>query len=271
MYTIDKSLSQQRFNNAAKSYDAFADIQNQVLIALMDQCRSDIEGSQLILDLGSGTGNGTSMLAEKFSRARVLQLDFAIEMLKQSRLKNTKTHINDYICADIDKLPLSNGCFDMVFSSLTMQWCVDLHQLLSDLKAALKPSGEFVFSSVAKGSLNELQDSWLSVDNDEHVNHFHHPDTLQHYLGEAGFEQIELKTRTMTCFYPDTMTLLHALKGLGVTNSLSGQRKSLTGKNRFQSFIKHLAGKKQSEGIPLTYKVILASARSHAGDVEKSI
>src|SRR5690606_16978167 len=62
------------------------------------------------------------------------------------------------VCADIAALPFPDHCFDMVFSSLTLQWVASqqLEETLTALTRHLKPGGMLAVAIIGDGSLQEL-------------------------------------------------------------------------------------------------------------------
>ena len=60
---------------------------------------------------------------------------------------------------------------------------------------------------------------------------------------------------TQTLHYPDTLTLLHSLKALGV-NTLLENNKGLLTRQKLTKLIQAYERLRQPEGLPLTYQVI---------------
>ncbi len=66
-----------------------------------------------ILDAGCGTGLLALHILEICGHGRVVELDFAIEMLRQSARKRIDDRI-ERVCADALALPFPDACFDAV-------------------------------------------------------------------------------------------------------------------------------------------------------------
>ena len=79
------------------------------------------------------------------------------------------------------------------FSSLAIQWCRDPRVLFSEIKRSLKPGGLFVFSSLLNGTLEELQLSWASVDEHQHVNQFLTLDDYRRAIEQSGCQIVDLE------------------------------------------------------------------------------
>ena len=112
-----------------------------------------------ILDIGSGTGAHVKRLLEITRAKKILELDHSESMLKISKDKKLNKLLS--CCADMHNLPLSsNFKFDLVFSNLAIQWCLNLDKLLLDISDLLSKRGLIVFSSVLSGSLKEISESF---------------------------------------------------------------------------------------------------------------
>ena len=106
-----------------------------------------------ILDAGCGPGRYIARLAS--DQIRVVGIDFSINMIKLARYQNKgKDQYCDFIVADLEHIPLRDGCFDTVI-------CVDtLHHLPKDsrrraimeLGRVLKKEGELIID--VKNKLN---------------------------------------------------------------------------------------------------------------------
>ncbi len=81
--SIDKQQARRAFNKAAATYDAVAELQNEIgdrLIERLDYVRLQ---PARILDLGAGTGVFSGALLKRYRRADVVALDIAENMLQQ--------------------------------------------------------------------------------------------------------------------------------------------------------------------------------------------
>lgn len=96
------------------------------------------------LDLGCGFGWHTRWAAEN-GASRVVGLDASQKMLDRA-LATTNHPAVEYRLADLDHLSLDGETFDIVFSSLTLHYVNDLHQLFRATRAATNNGGSIVFN-----------------------------------------------------------------------------------------------------------------------------
>jgi malonyl-CoA O-methyltransferase len=253
------------FNKASGQYDEHAFLQKEIATRL-DAKLNVISGeSNVILDLGAGTGLLSKQLSKRFPDSQLICLDFA-----QLSLKNNPS--SNKICADAYQLPLADNSVDMVISSLMMQWCPDLKQLFSEIHRVLKNDGLILFSTFGPDTLKELKKSWSVVDSEAHVNTF----TDMHDIGDqmlgAGFQSPVMEMETLTLTYQTVTDLLRDLKAIGA-QTVNTRSKSLMGKDKFQLMIKMYESYRKDGKLPATYEVIYGHAwkrTSSLGTIEIS-
>jgi ubiquinone/menaquinone biosynthesis C-methylase UbiE len=96
-----------------------------------------------VMDLGCGFG-WFCRWAQERGAARVLGLDISEKML--ARAQSVPMPGITYEKADIERLNLSEGSFDLVYSSLAFHYVNDIAGLFTTVHRALVPGGHFVFS-----------------------------------------------------------------------------------------------------------------------------
>lgn len=260
-YEIDIKRVRHAFNIASKNYDVFSLLQQTVVDRLIESFEHIKIKPSLILDLGSGTGYGSKHLKQQFKKAQVYQTDLSVQMLRSSRKQSPRFFSKDrFLCADANQIPLPNNSFDLVFSSLMLQWCNDPDAVFAEIKRVLKPGGVFLFTSFGPDTLKELRESWRQVDNDVHVNAF----TDMHDIGDSlvrnGMDAPVLSVEHIVLTYDECKQLMRELKNIGAHNVNNGRRKTLTGKQRLQKVIKHYESYRQDNKLPATYEVIYGHA-----------
>ena len=244
---VNKQAVADAFSRAAISYENAAQLQRDVgeeLLALAAPYLK--EAGKVVVDAGCGTGY--------FSRhwraqgKKVIALDLSEGMLSRARELDSA---DEYVPGDIERLPFADNSVDICFSNLAVQWCNALPRALEEMHRVTRNGGLVLFSTLAEGSLNELAAAWMKVDGRRHVNQFLTPDKIAEacapYRHEVTFSDHVAQ-------FPDVMSLLRSLKGIGATHIKNGRLGGLGGRERLQLLDKHYA---RRDGIlPLNYRLV---------------
>ncbi len=97
-----------------------------------------------IVDLGCGYGWFCRWARAQGAR-RVVGIDVSHKMLERARATTTDPRIL-YLRADLERLALAAGRFDLAYSSLALHYVEDLAGVFASLAAALVAGGRLVFS-----------------------------------------------------------------------------------------------------------------------------
>ncbi|MFA0569841.1 malonyl-ACP O-methyltransferase BioC [Vibrio gallaecicus] len=249
----DKNAIAEAFGKAATTYDKHAEFQRDVGHRLLDKLPNDLSGLK-VLDLGCGTGYFSYQLLSR--GADVVCVDLSQEMLNQSKLR-CGDQISSYQQADAEQLPFENQSFDIVFSSLALQWCDDLSVPLREIKRVTKRGGSVLFSTLLDGSLFELQKSWNKIDTHQHVNNFISENQVKIALAQSSCEAHQLDLPSITVWYDTALELMRDLKGIGATH-VSGRSHGLTSRRMLQLVEKEYREFQSHQGfLPATYQVCL--------------
>jgi malonyl-CoA O-methyltransferase len=260
-HETDRDVVSRNFNAAAVRYDKVAVLQHTVGERLLERLALMRIDPARILDLGSGTGTGARQLAKRFRRARVVQLDFAEQMLKSSgRLARWFRFRRACVCADATSLPFPADAFGLVYSNLMLQWCNEPMRVFAEAWRVTRPGGLFIFTSFGPDTLLELRDSWSMIDNDAHVNAFLDMHDIGDALIRSGFVHPVMECERFTLTYADVRTLCRELKLLGAGNANRGRRRTLTGKDRLTRAVQAYEKFRVGSLLPATYEVIYGHA-----------
>ena len=147
----------------AASYDKVADPQVRWGAEVLE--RLPIEGNEVVLDAGCGTGRVTELLLARLPRGRVVALDASAAMLEQARARlATFGDQVSYVQADLERpLPLAEPV-DAVLSTATFHWVMDHDALLANLAAVLRPGGRLVAQCGGFGNIARFIEVASSVD-----------------------------------------------------------------------------------------------------------
>ncbi|HEC8330403.1 TPA: malonyl-ACP O-methyltransferase BioC [Providencia rettgeri] len=247
----DKQKIAAAFGRAATRYDAIANYQQTAGEQLLNKLKSTLFATQVnmplrVLDAGCGTGFFSQKL--KHQGHTVTALDLSSGMLDVAKSKNAA---DEYLCADIESIPTHSAQFDVVFSNLSIQWCENLHGALSELYRVTKRGGVIVFTTLAEHSLNELSKAWQLLDEYSHVNTFLSPQAI---TSSCQTWRHELSFQKDTLYFPDLISLLNSLKGIGATYLTEGRQTGLMTRKRLQQLA--LAYPMAHQGLPLTYQTV---------------
>jgi len=224
---LDKDSVKKTFNRAAKRYNKSAILQDEVLRRLLQRLQYIRLNPESIIDIGCGTGKAINGLREHYSRSKIVCMDMAFSMLgeacKQYGVLRKKRLVN----ADMERLPFADGSFDLLFSSLALQWANDLPATLADLARIGRQEGLLMFATFGPSTLSELRDSWFEIDRKPHVHQFVDMHDIGDALMAAGFSQPVVDAETIRLEYSSFREVLNDLKDIGASNADRNRRRGL--------------------------------------------
>ncbi len=208
-----------RFDAAAVTYDRFAPLQRLVAGRLADRIAASVPDpgrSMRILEVGCGTGLLTQALRRCLPAAIIVATDLSPAMLRACRARLPDDDRLLLLAADAAQ-PAVAGGFDLVCSSLALQWLDDPHASLAVLARLLAPGGFLHVATLAAGTL----DGWRAAHRSEGLadgglDH-PHPDRLAATGGSWDLE-------TVAVSYPDGLAFLRGLRGIGADLAPEGRR-----------------------------------------------
>ncbi len=101
-----------------------------------------------ILDLATGTGWGSRVIAQRFPGAKVTGADIADQMLEYARSAATTMKLDiDYQHADAEKLPFADASFDGVVSSFGVMFVGNPEAAAAELARVIKKGGRLVLAT----------------------------------------------------------------------------------------------------------------------------
>lgn len=254
---LDKKKVAQSFSRAAATYDSVAQLQRDIGTQLFEQLPYNLAAQSLVLDLGSGTGFFTRQLAAKYPESQIVGLDIAEGMLHYAA---EQCEGISWLCSDAELLPITDNSVDIIFSSLAIQWCNNLPQLMAELARVLKPRGQLHIATLGPCTLRELKSAWQQVDNYVHVNHFQSQQALIASIDSSQLILDNVQQGNRTLHYDRLSELTRELKALGAHNINSGKPEGLTGRSRLLAFKSAYESFRSSQGLPATYDVIYLQA-----------
>jgi malonyl-CoA O-methyltransferase len=119
----------------------------------------DLPENPRVLEIGCGTGLLTQALADSFPGADWLASDIAPAMVERARERFGPDPRYRFALLDGEHPRLDEPPFDLICSSLAVQWFDDLQAGLERLFRLLRPGGHLAFSTLAEGSFAEWRDA----------------------------------------------------------------------------------------------------------------
>jgi len=265
-YWIDKARVKASFDRAATSYDAAAVLQREVRERMLSRLEFVKLAPQAILDAGCGTGHASQALARRFTKSRIVSLDIAMGMLKETRANQSALKRllglgrQSLVAGDIEQLPLADSSVELVWSNLAVQWCNDLDTAFKETHRVLKPGGLFSFSTFGPDTLKELRASTSADPDHVHVSRFIDMHDIGDALVRAGYSAPVLDVERFVLTYDDVRAVMHDLKAIGAHNAAAGRSRGLQGKGFLQKLTDNYEKYRKDGKLPATFEVVYAHA-----------
>lgn len=147
-----------------------------------------LNGTELILDLGSGIGGPSRYLAKTFG-CRVTGLDLTPEFCRVATMLAERTGLADkldYREGDALATLLPAQSFDVVWSQAMAMNIADRDQLYAEIRRVLKPGGRYAFSDVISGPAGTPHFP-VPFARDASISFLLTAETTRHKLEAAGF------------------------------------------------------------------------------------
>lgn len=257
---LSKHKIRRAFDRAADSYDAAAVLQKEVCRRLLEKLEYTRLSPQLILDAGVGTGEAVAPLMQRYKKSRLVALDLSERMLSRALAHGRLMRKPELVCADIEQLPFCENSFDLVFSSLALQWCNDLPATLRELLRVLRPGGLLMFATFGPDTLRELRACWQTIDDAVHVNQFTDMHDVGDELLRSGFADPVMEAETITVNYESVDMLMADLRAIGANATAQGGRAGLTTPAVLSRLRQAYERYRQQNQLPATYEVVYGHA-----------
>src|SRR6187431_365514 len=106
------------------------------------------KSGEQILDLATGTGWGSRIIAQRFPGVRLTGADIADQMLDHARSAARKQELDiEYLHADAEKLPFADGAFDAVISTFGVMFTGKPEAAAAELARVVRKGGRVVLST----------------------------------------------------------------------------------------------------------------------------
>jgi demethylmenaquinone methyltransferase/2-methoxy-6-polyprenyl-1,4-benzoquinol methylase len=119
-----------------------------------------LKSDSSLLDIGTGTGELAREALTKFPQAKVIAVDFTLEMMRIGRRNGSLK----FSSADALYLPFDDSLFDAVISGFLMRNVIDLQKALREQHRVLKNGGCIVILDTTRPKKNILSPLiWLHM------------------------------------------------------------------------------------------------------------
>ena len=143
--SIKTTLVQKVFSDVAKNYDLMNDLMSLGSHRLWKRELIDIMNIQItdnIIDVGSGTGDLVNLIIKKNLKNDVYSVDLNKEMLKYGKMRFKSKKIK-FVNANAENLPFNDNYFDKYIISFCLRNVTDIKKALEEALRVLKPGGIF--------------------------------------------------------------------------------------------------------------------------------
>lgn len=205
-----------RFDRAAL-YDDHARVQPEVARGLADMIAAlPLPPAARVLEIGCGTGAlPDAVLGRPEGRGfRWTATDIAPAMVARARARLARHDGVSFAVMDGEH-PDLDGPFDLICSSLAMQWFTDLDAALGRLRMLLAPGGRLAFTTLADGSFAEWRAAHGEAEDGLHA----YPDADA--LAAMG---LEVAIRHHCIRHADARDFLRSMKDIGAGAPRAGHR-----------------------------------------------
>ncbi|GIC77478.1 malonyl-ACP O-methyltransferase BioC [Moritella sp. F3] len=263
---IDKNAVARCFGKAAASYDQHAILQRLSSARLLQHLPNKGNGARYntTVDLGCGSGALLQTLGNCSNQLFAVDLSFGmLAHAKQQREQQVHQYPQQdrlippiyWLNADAEALPLQSRCVDLCVSNLALQWCDDLATPLIEASRCLNKDGLLLFSTLVAGSLDELTQSWSSVNQHRHVNRFLSEGEIKTALLKSGLSVEAFQVEIQTMYYSSVKEVMQSLKGIGANHVHDKDAKPTT-QGELRAFKANYETLRDNQGLlPLSYKL----------------
>jgi ubiquinone/menaquinone biosynthesis C-methylase UbiE len=197
--------------NAAENYERYfvPTIGRPFATACIDA--SGLQRGERVLDVGCGTGVVARLAAERVGpNGAVAGVDINPVMLAVARSASSSGPAIEWHESSAESLPLASGSFDVVVSSLCLQFVPDKASALREMRRVLVPNGRMAIATVGPTPpLFAILEQALARHTTPEAAAFvravfslHEPQELESLTRAAEFRDVEVRSEALTLALP---------------------------------------------------------------------
>ncbi|MFZ4580139.1 MAG: methyltransferase [Myxococcota bacterium] len=213
------------FSRAAEHYDSAAEVQRMAADRVVDVALRHLAGvpQPRILEVGCGTGYVSQRLLQAIPGGTFLVTDLAQGMVDeaQRRLGGDPRTTFSLLNGEHPDAPQA-GTFDLIVSSLAVQWFAGLGQGLRGLAGLLAPGGRLVVSTLGQGALQQWRDAHRVHNLPCSTPEYPSPEWFRTVWPPHGHGSLEADLVRDVC-YADGRAFVETLQVLGAATPMIGE------------------------------------------------
>ena len=160
-----------------------------------------LQPGERVLDLGSGGGIDAiiaSRLVGEGGHVYGVDMTPAMIELASANAAAVGTHNIEFVQGNIEELPLSDACVDVVLSNCVINFAKKKQQVMSEAYRVLAPGGRFVVSDIVLyGALPSEKYAQPLERITGCTNGIELADAYRQHLLNVGFSQVEIESKTL--------------------------------------------------------------------------
>lgn len=260
---FDRDLLRRRRDRAAGGDASHNFLFRAVAERLVDRLDDVRRHFPLALDLGCRTGIVAAALGARGGIETLIQSDLSPAMARRARAPGRPALAGDEEC-----LPFAAGVFDLVLSNFALHWVNDLPGVLAQIRRVLRPDGLFLAALPGGETLWELRQVLVEAEvaarggASPRVAPFADLRDVGGLLQRAGFALPVADRDRITIRYPDALTLMRDLRGMGEASTLHERPRGFTRRETlFGAASRYEARFAEPDGrVPATVDVLFLTA-----------
>lgn len=207
------------FNRAADKYDDNAPFQLEAaesfISFITESCHPDRITS--VFEAGCGTGALTERLEKLFPEAAITASDISGRMLSSAREKSLSA---DFVVADFDHAKaFPEMKFDLVVSSMALQWAESLKDTLEELVSLLENDGKLMFTIPLAGTYMSLRKLFESYNAAYPGLALPSMEELKKILESMDNITFEIRNAALKRSFPSLRSFLGTIRASGTANA----------------------------------------------------